>query len=102
MSMKVKDAIQYGKISTGNSKMPGTTFAIDAFACITFPDNLNPRVSAAKLDGDKPKGINGSQVYTKGQAPKGYACPARTQGNNCGECRACWNRDVPLVSYPKH
>jgi len=33
--MKVKDAIQYGKISTGNSKMPGTTFAIDAFACIT-------------------------------------------------------------------
>ena len=211
--MKVKEAIQYGKISTGNSKMPGTTFAIDAFACITgsklaqiegtpcrscyarklqklrpsvdmgwkanltkwqasdpqawaasmvfqierynsdgyhrwfdsgdlqslamldaivsvarmtpsvhhwlptqerklvsdwlklgntLPDNLNVRVSAAKLDGDKPTGINGSQVYTKGQAPKGYACPARTQGNNCGDCRACWSHAVPLVSYPKH
>ena len=211
--MKVKDALNYGKISTGNSKMPGTTYAIDAFACNTgsklaqiegtpchscyarklqklrpsvdqgwkanlakweasdpkawvasmvfqiaryntdgyhrwfdsgdlqsmdmldaiaavarmtpnvrhwlptqerklvsdwlklgntLPDNLNVRVSAAKLDGDKPKGINGSQVYTKGQAPKGYACPARTQGNNCGECRACWSRNVPLISYPKH
>jgi hypothetical protein len=212
-TMKVKDALNYGKISTGNSKMPGTTFAIDAFACITgsklaqiegtpcyscyarklqklrpsvdqgwkanlakweasdpmewiasmvfqiaryntdgyhrwfdsgdlqslamldaiaevarmtphvrhwlptqerklvsdwlklgntLPDNLNVRVSAAKLDGDKPTGINGSQVYTKGQAPKGYACPARTQGNNCGDCRACWSRNVPLISYPKH
>ena len=211
--MKVKDAIQYGKISNGNSKIPGTTYAIDAFACVTgsklaqiegtpchscyarklqklrpsvdqgwkanlakwqasdptewiasmvfqigryntdgyhrwfdsgdlqslamldaiadvarmapqvkhwlptqerklfsdwlklgnvLPDNLNIRVSAAKLDGDKPKGVNGSQVYTKGHAPKGYACPARTQGNNCGQCRACWSKDVPLVSYPKH
>ena len=33
--MKVKEARQAGKISTGNTKMPGTTFAIDAFACIT-------------------------------------------------------------------
>ena len=34
-TMKVKDAIQYGKISNGNSKIPGTTYAIDAFACVT-------------------------------------------------------------------
>ena len=31
--MLVKDARKFGKISKGNSKMPGTTFAIDAFAC---------------------------------------------------------------------
>ena len=31
--MLVKEAITAGKISTGNSKMPGTTYAIDAFAC---------------------------------------------------------------------
>ena len=209
--MKVKEAKLAGKVSTGNTKMPGTTFAIDAFACITgsklakiagtpcascyarklqklrpsvdqgwkdnlsrwnatprdqwvasmvfqierynvdgyhrwfdsgdlqsiemldaiaevarltpkirywlptqerrivadwlamgntLPDNLNVRVSASKLDGDKPQGINGSQVYTA--APKGYACPARSQGNNCGDCRACWNPAVPFVSYPKH
>ena len=59
----------------------------------TMPNNLNVRVSASKLDGDKPQGINGSQVYTV--EPKGYACPARTQGNNCGDCRACWDRDNP-------
>ena len=31
--MLVKEAIEFGKISTGNTKMPGTTYAIDAFAC---------------------------------------------------------------------
>ena len=31
--MLVKEAKSYGNISTGNSKMPGTTYAIDAFAC---------------------------------------------------------------------
>ena len=33
--MLVKDAKKLANISTGNSKMPGTTFAIDAFACKT-------------------------------------------------------------------
>ena len=31
--MLVKDALNYGKISNGNTKMPGTTYAVDAFAC---------------------------------------------------------------------
>jgi len=33
--MLLKDALNYGKVSTGNTKMPGTTYAIDAFACQT-------------------------------------------------------------------
>jgi hypothetical protein len=33
--MKMIEAKTFGKISTRNSKMPGTTFAIDAFACKT-------------------------------------------------------------------
>ena len=33
--MLVKESVEYGKISLGNTKMPGTTFAICAFACIT-------------------------------------------------------------------
>lgn len=32
--MLVKEAKTYGEISNRNTKMPGTTFAIDAFACI--------------------------------------------------------------------
>ena len=33
--MLVKEAKNFGNVSLGNSKIPGTTFAIDAFACIT-------------------------------------------------------------------
>ncbi len=33
--MLVKEAIEFGKISKVNSKMPGTSYAIDAFACKT-------------------------------------------------------------------
>jgi len=33
--MLVKQAKTFGNISTGNTKMPGTTFAIDSFACLT-------------------------------------------------------------------
>ena len=33
--MLVKTAEQFGKVSKKNSKMPGTTFAMDSFACIT-------------------------------------------------------------------
>ena len=29
-------------------------------------------------------------------------CPAPTQGNECGSCRQCWNRDINNISYWKH
>ena len=212
--MLVKEAKTYGNISTGNTKMPGTTFAIDAFACnvgsklatnpntpcfacyarklqrlrpsvdqgwkanlnkwkasdpdqweqaMTFqilryntdsyhrwfdsgdlqsvgmlhsivnvclmtpnikhwlptqergvvskfkrnggvlPSNLVIRVSASLLNGAMPKGYrNGSQVFTKGYEPRGKECKARSRNNSCGTCRACWSKDVELISYPKH
>jgi hypothetical protein len=39
-----------------------------------------------------------STVVTDGQ----HSCPASTQGNSCGSCRQCWNREEKNVSYPKH
>jgi hypothetical protein len=208
--MLVKHAQELGKISTGNSKMPGTTFAIDAFACKVgsklaqiegtpcrscyarklqklrpsvnagwkanlakwetsdpeqwaqamafqilrynvdgyhrwfdsgdlqsvemldaivqvcrmtpnvqhwlptqeraivaaygdLPANLIIRISASKLNGPMPKGAaHASQVFTKGNEPKGKECRAQSRGNACGPCRACWNHSVPLISYPWH
>lgn len=71
----------------------------------TLPDNLTVRVSAHLVNGTAPD-INGlpvSTVHTVGNEPEGaYICPASKQGNQCGDCRACWDRDVPHVSYPLH
>ena len=211
--MKVKDARQAGKISTGNTKMPGTTFAIDAFACITgsklakiagtpcascyarrlqkirpsvdqgwkdnlarwqstpreqwvasmvfqierynvdgyhrwfdsgdlqnvamlqaivavcnatphirhwlptqerqilrdyksmggtIPHNLVVRVSGSKINGPAPNFANTSTVFDKRGNAIVWECRARHNNNSCGDCRACWNKSVANVSYPKH
>ncbi len=210
--MLVKHAEEYGKISTRNSKMPGSSFAQDAFACITgsklrlipgtpchscyavriqkmrpsvdkgykansakflasepdkwaqamaflikrksdgyhrwfdsgdlasvaqlqaivdvalmtpevkhwlptqergmvkqfyanggeLPSNLVIRISAAKVDSVLTGHANTSNVITKANEPTGQECLAYTRGNNCGDCRACWDPKVSNVSYRKH
>jgi len=44
----------------------------------------------------------GTSTVHKAAEPFGHACPARSQGNQCGACRACWSGSVDNVSYPAH
>lgn len=69
----------------------------------TIPANLVIRVSSVMVN-DKPIAghANTSTVHRKGLTPIGHACPASTQGNNCGACRACWQPNVSNISYPLH
>jgi hypothetical protein len=34
--------------------------------------------------------------------PDSVTCPASTQGNQCKNCRKCWDKSVKRVIYPKH
>ena len=63
-----------------------------------FPSNLTVRLSAPRLDQQITSKYPTSAVSTTGNA----TCPAYTQGGKCGECRKCWDPNVPLVIYPKH
>jgi hypothetical protein len=65
----------------------------------TYPDNLVIRLSNSK-NNSKPGNAwtHWSTVVDKGF----HSCPAQSQGNFCGTCRACWSRDVKHVTYPKH
>lgn len=69
----------------------------------TEPSNLVIRVSSTMI-GDKPMSGHAltSTVHRKGEDAHGYACPAPTQGNNCGDCRACWSTLFGNISYTKH
>lgn len=68
----------------------------------SFPQNLVVRVSSTMV-GDKPRNAElTSTVHRKGDSPIGHACPASQQGNQCGDCRACWSHTVANVSYPLH
>ena len=67
----------------------------------TIPKNLIIRLSNAKNDTVPGQAwTHWSTVVSKPRA--GHVCPAPDQGNNCGSCRACWNKDVKEVQYRIH
>ena len=66
-----------------------------------IPPNLIIRLSNAKND-TKP-GNAWTHWSTVVKSPRaGHVCPAPKQGNKCGSCRACWNKDVYEVQYRLH
>tara|TARA_B100001167_G_scaffold168030_1_gene117582 strand:- start:41 stop:649 length:609 start_codon:yes stop_codon:yes gene_type:complete len=66
-----------------------------------IPTNLIIRLSNAKNDTQPGQAwSHWSTVVTKPRA--GHVCPAPEQGNSCGDCRACWSKDVYEVQYKIH
>ena len=63
------------------------------------PDNMIIRLSGSKVDGPASKAwTHTSTVVTDGKP----SCPSGKQGNKCLDCRACWNKEIPNISYGKH
>lgn len=65
-----------------------------------FPSNLVVRLSAP-MAGQTLPNLPGTVGSTVG-ALTGFACPAYKQGGECKSCRACWDKTVEYVDYPKH
>jgi hypothetical protein len=68
----------------------------------TFPANLCVRISATMVDGAPSRAFPNTSTVHKSAAPIGHLCPAPTQGNECGDCRACWSNNVANTSYHVH
>ena len=64
----------------------------------SYPKNLVIRLSNAKNN------TAPGQAWTHRSTvvDQDGDCPASSQGNKCGSCRRCWNREVKHVKYPKH
>ena len=78
-----------------------------------IPENLSLRPSGYKFNG-KPPEFKGkfhmmedlptsTATYldenSKPEVVHGHLCPAHWQNGECGECRACWNKEVSNVTY---
>ena len=63
-----------------------------------WPANLVIRISAPMVG----KALDIDGPTSSVDAAGGNQCPAPTQGNECGDCRACWNPTVTRVNYHKH
>lgn len=67
-----------------------------------IPGNLTIRVSATMVDGPATSAWPTTSTVHHAAPAVGRACPAPLQNNECGACRACWDRVVANVSYHKH
>lgn len=66
-----------------------------------FPSNLIVRVSATKRDSNPPKFQHTSTVHLANNAT-GTECPSFKQAGKCLDCRNCWDKSIPNVSYKYH
>ena len=66
----------------------------------TVPKNLIIRMSSHMVDQAPVTFWPWTSTVTSGQGQA--SCPAPKQNNSCGDCRACWDRSIPNVSYGKH
>ena len=62
------------------------------------PSNLIIRMSSHMIDQPPVK----FWPWTSTVSSSTKTCPAADQGNQCRDCRACWDRKVSNVTYPKH
>jgi hypothetical protein len=62
------------------------------------------RYSSDAVDGTYTEGLHGSTIIPSGSAvPAGVTvCSAPEQGGKCLDCRACYNKDVPVIGYVAH
>ena len=64
----------------------------------SIPKNLIIRMSSHRIDQKPVKFWPWTSTVSTGD----FTCPASKQGNECGSCRNCWDRNIANVSYPKH
>jgi len=69
---------------------------------VHFPQNLVVRVSSTLIDSEPRKWPWNTSTVHKHRDPVGHICPAPAQGNKCGTCRICWDKEVKNVSYKQH
>jgi len=64
----------------------------------SIPKNLIIRLSGHKID----RPAAGFWPWTSTVVTVEKSCPAKEQGNQCKDCRACWQRNVPNIAYGLH
>ena len=62
------------------------------------PSNLIIRMSSHMID----QGPVTFWPHTSTVGSSTRTCPAPDQAGKCGDCRSCWNKEIPNIEYGKH
>ena len=74
------------------------------FDAMNALDNVVVRFSSDGIHGEQIKGAYTSTIIEDhDSAIPGYSvCEAYSRDGKCGDCRACWDKNVPVIAYPQH
>jgi hypothetical protein len=66
--------------------------------------NVTVRPSTLNFGDQAPAvaGLHAGSTAAMADTLRAYQCPAYENGNQCGNCRACWDRKDVAVAYRKH
>jgi hypothetical protein len=75
----------------------------DILAKMAALPNVMVRPSSDQVDGTYTKGIHGSTILPEDIVVDGvFTCQAPKQGGKCLDCRACYDKEIPVIGYVAH
>lgn len=81
---------------------PATRVAWElALTALAAEPNVTVRPSALFFNAPAPR-IPGLSAGSTAADDGSFTCPAPLQGNECGDCRACWDAPTVPISYRAH
>ena len=84
--------------------IPSKEFKIwrEALKIQKLPNNVCLRMSSPNIDQEPLKEFNNTSTVHENKKAFGLECIAYKQDGKCLDCKACFNKKVKNVSYPKH
>ena len=64
--------------------------------------NVSVRYSSPSMVGEFGQDHGSTVIPYAETLTKATLCEAYTRGGKCGDCRACWDKNVAVVAYPAH
>lgn len=68
--------------------------------------NVCVRFSSDSVQGETIDPFPGSNTSTIDHPDRikvwDHVCMAYTRDGKCGDCRMCWDKDIPVITYPQH
>lgn len=76
----------------------------DILAKMKALPNVMVRYSSDEIDGTYTKGVHGSTILPNAEYAdeNTHICSAPSQGGKCLNCRACYDKDIPVIGYLAH
>ena len=76
----------------------------DVLARMQALPNVMVRFSSDAIDGTYTKGVHGSVIVPSPDKAGDdvHLCGAYANGGKCGDCRACYDKNIDVIAYPAH